>query len=570
MFTSLPNNGIDFSTWSWSEIEPYFQELISRSIDSANVNSWLEDWSHLSELFSDAYARLYVATTVDTTDKQAEQRFQNFLDSIFPPFQEGEQKLKEKLIASQLEPAGFDIPLRNMRVESDIFREANLPLLTQDMKLGNEYDKIIGAQTVTWEGEEITVKRLEKVYLEQDRDLRERAWRLASERQKADRQAINDLWVKFMDLRRQIHENASLPSYREYRWKQMLRFDYTPQDCMNFHQAIETVVVPAAQRIYEKRRQRLGLANLRPWDLDVDPTGLPPLQPFSKVEELDSKCATIFNHVDPQLGAYYLIMREEKLLDLDNRKGKAPGGYCIEFTAAKRPFIFMNAVGIHDDVMTLLHEGGHAFHGFESSKLKYVHQKQVTLEFAEVASMSMEYLSAPYLESSKGGFYSAKDTARARIEHIETAVRFWPYMAVVDAFQQWVYENHQSASDPTNCDAKWDELYRRFMKGVDWSGLEQERMTGWQRKPHIHQVPFYYVEYGLAQLGAFQIWRNALIDQEKAVAAYRNALSLGGTAPVPALFAAAGARFAFDATTLRMAVDLAEQTIGHLETVLAQ
>ncbi|HEX9617698.1 MAG TPA: M3 family metallopeptidase, partial [Anaerolineales bacterium] len=253
------------------------------------------------------------------------------------------------------------------------------------------------------------------------------------------------------------------------------------------------------------------------------------------------------------------------LLDLENRKGKAPGGYCDDFKATRRPFIFMNAVGLHDDVQTLLHEGGHAFHLFEMIHLPYFHQLETPMEFNEVASMAMELLAAPYLSAEQGGFYSQEDTARARIEHLEACLLFWPYMVVVDAFQHWVYENHQEARDPANCDAKWTELWERFMPGVDWSGLEAERATGWQRKLHIHEDPFYYVEYGLAQLGAFQVWGNALKDQAGAVAAYRKALSLGGTATLPQLYATAGARLAFDAGTLSSAIRLAEETITKLE-----
>jgi oligoendopeptidase F len=272
----------------------------------------------------------------------------------------------------------------------------------------------------------------------------------------------------------------------------------------------------------------------------------------------------MFQQVDPQLGEYFAIMRQEDLLDLENRKGKAPGAYCATFQAAERPFIFVNAVGLHDDVQTLLHEGGHAFHAFESGHLSF-HQLELPLEFAEVASMAMELLAAPYLTTDQGGFYAPEEASRARVELLESQLRFWPYMAVVDAFQHWVYENHQAARDPDNCDARWAELWSRFMPDVDWSGLEPEMVTGWQRKEHIFEEPLYYVEYGLAQSGAIQIWRNALNDQAGAVAAYRRALSLGGSVPLPELYAAAGARFAFDAATLGQAVNLIEETIAALE-----
>ena len=555
----------EFMRWDWAQIEPYYQALAAQPIDEASVESWLKDWTRLSKLLRETHQRLWVASTVDTTDLQARQRYTDFLDNIYPQAQAAEQKIKEKLLASGLEPPGFEVPLRNMRLEAELFCEANLPLLSEELKLATEYDKISGAQTVQWQGKEVTLLQLHPVYLDPDRSLRERAWRLASARQLADRQAINDLWVKLLAIRRQLAANANLPDYRAYRWRQLLRFDYTPQDCKQFHRAIEAVVIPAARRLYERRRRLLAVGALRPWDVHVDVRGRPPLKPFSTIAELEEKTTAIFERVDPALGDYFEIMRQEGLLDLDNRKGKAPGGYCTDFPASSRPFIFCNSVGVHDDVQTLLHEGGHAFHVFESSRLPYFQQMHVPLEFAEVASMGMEFLASPYLSAEQGGFYTPAETAQARVDLLEGYLLFWPYMAVVDAFQHWVYEEAEAASDPANCDAQWVELWERFMTGVDWSGLEQEKMTGWQRKLHIHEDPFYYVEYGLALLGAAQVWRNALKDQRAATAAYRWALALGGTATLPQLYAAAGARFAFDASTLGEVVDLMERTISELE-----
>jgi oligoendopeptidase F len=370
-----------------------------------------------------------------------------------------------------------------------------------------------------------------------------------------------------MEIRKQKAANAGMDNYRSFQWQQNRRFSYTPENCKEFHQAIEAVVVPAAQRIYKKRRQQLAVDTLRPWDLKVDPSGRPPLQPFSNIEEMEGKAEAIFKQVDPELGAYFSTMRQENLLDLDNRKGKAPGGFCTSFPVVKRPFIFMNAVGVHRDVQTLLHEAGHAFHNFEKSHLPYYPQWDVNMEFSEVASMAMELLAAPYLNEEHGGYYSKADAARARIEHLESSICFWPYMAVVDAFQHWVYENADAATNPDHCDAKWGELWDRFMVGVDYSGFEDEKVTGWHRKLHIFLVPFYYVEYGLAQLGAVQVWNNALQDQATTLRNYRKALSLGGTVSLPELYETAGARLAFDAQTLGEAVTLMEKVIGNLETV---
>ena len=566
---NLPTSTAEIMDWPWSKLEPFYRELADAALNGSNASDWLAEWSHLAELIQETYKRLYVATTVDTTDAAAEARYNRFLDEIFPNAEAIEQELKNKLLHSGVQPAGFEIPLRNMRAEAELFRLENLPLLAQEIKLSSEYDKISGAQTVKWDGQELTIQQLVRVYQQDDRQVREAAWRMGAERQLADRQAINELWCKLLVLRQQIAANAGFSDFRSYRWKQFLRFDYSPQDCQRFHQAIEEAVVPAAERIYEKRRRHLGVDTLRPWDLEVDPSGRPPLRPFRTIEELESKTEAIFRQVDPQLGEYFTIMRREGLLDLDNRKGKAPGGYCEGFPLVKRPFIFANAVGTHDDVQTLLHEGGHAFHEFEYGRLPYIQQRQVGNEFGEVASMGMELLASPYLEAERGGFYSPQDAARARIEHLEKSLLFWPYMAVVDAFQHWVYMNPQAALDTANCDAQWAALWQRFMRGIDYRGLENQMCTGWHNKLHIHQIPFYYVEYGMALLGSVQVWRNALQDQAGAVAAYRRALSLGGTQPLPVLFQTAGARFQFDTATLQEAVDLMVDKIEKLEAILS-
>ena len=571
MLKSLPTTPEALIAWTWPEIEPYYQELASRPITAADVKTWLADWSSIGERIEELYARLSVGTSVNTADKAADERMNKFLDGIFPNVMAAEQKLKEKLLASQLDPEDFEIPLRNMRAEADLFRVSNLPLLAEEQKLAIRYDKIYGAQTVQWEGQEVTLTRLAMNFRQPDRERREKAWKLKAARQLADVEAINELWGKFMDVRARIARNAGKPSYREYAWQKKLRFDYTPADCKSFAAAIEQVVVPAATRIYEKRRKTLGIASLRPWDL-VDgwfnhpspPVGAPTLKPFASIGELQQGVSTIFHKVDPVLGGYFDSLLAEGLTDLANRKNKAPGAYCTSYTSIRKPFVFVNAVGVHDDVMTTLHESGHAFHVFETAGIPYIQQLAVPMEFAEVASMGMELLASPYLTKQNGGFYSESEAARARIEHLEGMILFWPFMAVVDLFQQWAYEN-PSRCDPAACNAKWGELWDRFLPGVDWSGLEEIKVTGWHRKLHIHKMPFYYVEYGLAQLGAVQIFGNALKDQAGAVAAYRKALSLGGTMTLPQLFAAAGARFAFDSAMLKTAVDLMEKVIGELE-----
>jgi len=563
----LPSTPKELLTWTWPQFEPIAKELMAVPLTAENVNQWLLDWSRLKDCLDEMHNRLYIATTVNTADEAAAQALKNYLDTIYPHVQETNNALRRKLLDSGLEPEGFEMALKNMRAQVDLFRSENVPLLAEGQKLDTEYDAIFGAQTVQWEGNEVTVTQLHPVYLDPDRTRRERAWRLASERILADRQKINELWQKYLTLRMKIAANAGKPDYRAFRWQDLKRFDYTPDDCLRFHRAIEEVVVPAAGRIYERRRNRLGVETLRPWDIYVDPASRQPLHPFDSVDELKAKVGAIFHQVDPQLGAYYDDMVHENLLDLENRKNKAPGGYSAPFPMVRKPFIFMNAVGIHDDVQVLLHESGHCFHDYETAGIPYSQLRDVGMEFAEVASMGMELLASPYLEARRGGFYTPQEAARARIDLLESDITFWPYMSVVDAFQHWVYTNPQLAMDPAACDETYAGIYRRFMPGVDWSGLEDAMATRWQRQLHIHQIPFYYVEYGLAQLGAVQVWRNALKDQAAALKAYRHALSLGGSVPLPELYQAAGACLAFDAGTLGEAVALMESKIMELEQV---
>jgi oligoendopeptidase F len=560
----LPDNISEFINWSWSQIEPVFQALQQQSLDETTINSWLAEWSEISNLLDENYWRLYDATAVDTSNQEAQEKLNRFLDQIQPKAKSAEQGLKEKLLASGLEPEGYQVPLRDLRAQSELFRDENLPLLSEEKKLVVEYDRIISCQAVPWEGEEIPLPKLETVYQSEDRERREKAWRLAFDRRLEDRQALNDLWVEFLKLRASIAANAGKQDYRAYRWQQLLRFDYSPQDCRQFHRAIQEVVVPAAKAAYEKRRQRLGVEKLRPWDLDIDPYGMPALEPFTSTGELIKKSTRIFSQVDPQFGRYFKQMQVEGLLDLENRTNKAPGGFCSHYKYSQQPFIFTNAVGVHDDVQTVLHEGGHAFQVFECGHRPYFFL-EIPYEFGEVASMSMELLASPFLESEQGGFYARDEAARARIQYLESMLYFWPYMAVVDAFQHWVYENPQAALEAENCDKYWAELWDKFMPGVDWRGLEEEKSTGWQRKPHIFDEPFYYIEYGLAQLGSVQVWMNSLQDRSEAVAVYRQALSLGSSVTLPQLYETAGARFAFDTQTLREAVGTILETITELE-----
>jgi oligoendopeptidase F len=571
LWHDLPATAEAFSAWTWEQIAPYYAELLVRPLDAQSAPAWLADWTRISALLDEVNTRFSIATTVDTADEATQQRYTTYLDHIAPQMMLAEQQVKQKLIDSGLRPPGFEMPLRKLRTDAALFREANVPLLAEVRKLSLEYDQISGARTVPWDGAEIPLPQLIAVLEEPDRDRRERASRAMNARIQQDTPALSALWRQMIAVRSQLATNAGCDNYRTYCWQQLYRFDYTPDDAKRFHDAIEQAVVPAARRINEQRRQLLGVPTLRPWDDEfVDPHGRAPLHPYATIDELESRTRAIFQRVDPQFGAYFAIMRDEHLLDLESRKNKASGGYSLAYSVTGRPFIFMNAVGTQEDVQTLLHEGGHAFHAFETANLPYLQQKQEQMrptEFDEVASMGMELLASPYLTTEYGGFYSAAEAARARIHHLQGIITFWPYMAMIDALQHWMYEHQDEAADLERCDDEWVKLVDRFWPHLDWSGLELDKRTFWHRQSHVFQVPFYYIEYGMAQLGAVQVWANSLRDQAGAVAAYRRALALGATVTLPELYEAAGARFAFDADTLRAAVDLVERTIAELEPI---
>ena len=567
---TLPTDAASILALTWSDYEPYFRELEAHELNEETIETWLNAWSTLAATADEHYWRLYIATTVNTADKEVEEQFNKYIEEIQPAAKTAEQKLKDKLLASKLSPKGFETALHMMQAEAEIFTEKNLTLLADEQKLGTEYNKIIGSLTVPWEGEERTLTQMFPLLYEMDRSIRQRAWEAAQAQLLNVRQNINDLWEMFMPVRLKIAENAGLPDYRAYMWKQKFRFDYSPEDCKSFHAAIEESVVPAARRVYERRRQRLGVDTLRPWDINVDPLGTTPIRPYESIDEFKSKSRAIFEQVDPKFGQYFQIMMDEDLLDLESRRNKAPGGYSLGLHIAHRPFVFINNTNTPWDVQTMLHEGGHAFHEFERAHVHFYQRGEIYLpaEFAEVASMSMELLASPYKTKEYGGFYTDREAARAMIELLEISITFWPYMALVDAFQHWIYENPADGSNASKCEAKWGQLWDRFITGIDYSGLEDAKKTYWHRQGHIFGSPFYYVEYGLAQLGAVQVWANARKDQRKAVADYRKALALGATVPLPQLFAAAGAKFAFDAGTLKEAVNLMEEVIGEMEAKL--
>jgi oligoendopeptidase F len=567
MLASLPTQATDILDYTWADIAPHAEAFRQRDITADTLDSFLRDLTAFLRLIGEMGSRIYVATTENTQDEVAKRRFMTLIQEIQPQMSRFENDMNLKLLNSGLEPADYYPVLRYIRKQVEIFREENLPLISQVAELENRFNEIIGAQTVEFDGETRTLVQMNLLQFSPDRALRERAFRAVHERRLQDRAALNDLWVQLFKLRQQIARNAGFDNFLEYQWMNYGRFDYSIADTRRFHEAIEQVVVPAVNRLNDKRRRALGLEVLKQWDVQVDTYNREPLKPFTTGAELTAGAQRIFDAVDPELGGFFRIMADEGYLDLENRPNKAPGGYCTSFSQVQRSYIFMNAVGLHDDLQTMLHEGGHAFHNFEAFHHPYVGQHHAPIEFCEVASMGMELFAQPYLTAERGGFYSAKDAARASIEHLENMLVFWPYMAVVDAFQQWAYTSGDDALDPANCDAKWEELWHRFKQGVDYSEPAEWAKLGWHRKLHIFTVPLYYIEYGIAQLGAAQVWANSLQDHAGALKAYRRALALGNTRTLPELFEAAGAKLSFDAETLGRMVELIESKIAEFEAV---
>jgi oligoendopeptidase F len=560
-------NSAAIDAHDWNSIQTYLDSLEVEVLTAQNVPAWLLRWNTLEVALANASSVAYRAMTEDTTNTEAEETYLHLVKNIRPKMQVANQRLNTKLLAvTDFEPGlEHELMLKRLRAEADLFRAENVPLQTELTVLASEYRKIVGRMNVSLDGREQTIPEASVALLEPDRDRRELVWHAVNDRHLEDQTALDDLFLKMVALRQQVARNAGLQNYREYIWRDLGRFDYSPKDCEVFHAAILEHVVPLANKLLKHDRINFGLERLRPWDFDwrfpMDSSGLTPLKPFETVAELEAGGQRIFDAVDPGLGAQFALMRDG-FLDLGSRAGKAAGGYCDFFPLAGKPYIFMNSVGTQDDVKTLLHEGGHAFHAFAFGRTQaLIWNHWGPTEFAEVGSMAMELLASPYFEHDKGGFYSSEDAIRARRELLCSIVRFLPYMSIVDLFQHWVYTTNTELTAEA-LHAKWDELWDRYSPGVDWTGLETAKRTRWHRQGHVFASPFYYVEYGMAQLGALQIWRNALRDQASALAQYKHALELGGTKSIPELFAAAGVKFAFDSQTVGELMALIEQ---HLE-----
>ncbi len=522
------------------------ETIAARCKNAADFESWLLDWSELHAAVDEESSRRYIAMTCHTNNAEAEKAYLHFVEHIEPQLKPRQFKLEQIYLGhslrGKLPHERYEVFDRNTKVHVELYRDENVPLETEEARLSQQYQKLSGSLTVQFRGEEKTLAHMARYLEEVDRALRQEAWELVARRRLQEADPFEQMFDQLVKLREQIAKNAGCGDYREYAFRARCRFDYTPADCLKFHEAIEREVMPA----------------LRPWDLAVDPLNRPPLRPFEQVEKLVSASQEIFCLLDQELARGFQTMNDLRLLDLANRKDKAPGGYQATLAEARLPFIFMNAVGVQRDVETILHEAGHAFHALATRDENLYPYRHAPIEFCEVASMSMELLGNQFLEA----FYSPADARRARRDHLEGIVEVFPWIATVDAFQHWIYTHPGHTRDERT--AAWLSLMDRFGGEVDWKGCEIARAKLWHRQLHIFLHPFYYVEYGIAQLGALQVWARAKENPVQALADYKRSLRLGGSRPLPELFSAAGCRFDFSAKTVKPLVALVRQELETL------
>ncbi|HSU69318.1 MAG TPA: M3 family oligoendopeptidase [Tepidisphaeraceae bacterium] len=535
----------------FSQLEPLYRQLLDRPIETASeAEHWLADFSELSAFVDEYGARRYIEKSCHTDDPEIEKAYLHFVENIEPQTKPLCFRLQQKFLASpgasQLSGPRYAILTRKWKADVELYRDENVPLETEVTKLSSDYDKISGAMTANFRGHEYTLQQLSRFIEEPDRPTRQEAWETIARRRLQDREAIESLFDRILPLRESIARNAGMSDYRAYIWKAYKRFDYTPEDCRKFADAVAETCVPLMHEMDRQRQQDLAVNRLRPWDLSVDPKNRPPLRPFdeSNVTGFIDGVKSIFSRLSPKLADDFESLRTHNNLDLQSRKGKQPGGYQSTLEESREPFIFMNASGMQSDVITLLHEGGHAFHALAAFSEPLVFLRSAPMEFCEVASMSMELLGADHFDV----FYNSDEAARAKRVLLERVVGLLPWIAIIDSFQHWIYTHPGHSRDDRT--AEWLRLQDRFASRVDWAGYEDARAAMWQRQLHLFHAPFYYIEYGIAQLGALQLWLMSKQDPHRALTGYRAALALGGTRTLPELFSAAGIVFDFSAKTV--------------------
>lgn len=558
----LPN---DFSISNWDSISPYFEELLSRELNSLqDLESWLKDKSELDAFLEEDMAWRYIKMNIDTRDPHLQERFNFFVQEINPRIAPINNQLERKLLASkhrnELDHSKYFILIRGIQKSVELFREKNIPILTRLEQKSQEFGAISAAMSVEIEGQKMTLQRAAKLFEETDRSLRQKAFEKISTRRLQDKDRLNQLYSELIKDRNQVAINADYSNYRDYMFDALGRFDYSPQDCFDFHESIEKVVMPYIIDIDIERKKQLGLSELRPWDKSVDLTGKAPLIPFKDSVELVKKSIEVFDQLDPFFGDCLKTMDQLGYLDLESKEGKAPGGFNYPLYESGIPFIYMNAVGTFRDMVTMMHEGGHAIHSFLMAKLELVDFQNTPSEVAELASMSMELMSMDHWDVF---FENQEDLNRAKKEQLIGVLTTLPWVATIDEFQHWVYENPTHSIDERT--ENWNRINAKFSSPItDWTGWEEARNNAWQRQLHLYEVPFYYIEYGMAQLGAIAVWRNYRTNPKKGLEQYQAALKLGYTKSIGEIYEAAGIKFDFSKEYVK---ELIEFVINELKSI---
>jgi len=541
----------DFDASSWENIEPYVDDLIQRNLScSSCLEKLISDSSNLAEHISETGALLYIGMTCDTENETKKNDFLNFVENVRPKLSKFSDKLNRRIAEHPSVgdlPDRYDLMIRGIKSDIDIFREENIPLGVEQTKLVTKAQGITGGMTVEFEGEERTFPEMKAFLESNNRSVREKAWKSMVSRWMNDSEELSEIFDELIKIRHEIAKNAGFDSYTNYMFKAMHRFDYTVEDCLTFHNSIEKVCMPIVREINEKRRSSFNLEILSPWDVNEksgsgpDIEGKNPLRPFDNVGEMVQKLSKLFHKMSRDLGNKFDKLVEMDTLDLETRKGKAPGGYQYYLEKSRVPFIFMNAAGLQGDLETMIHESGHAFHSLYCGHLDLIDERNYPIEFAEVASMSMELLTQDEWQI----FYDNDDEVnRAILSHLEGVVFLLPWIATIDAFQHWIYANPNHTREERT--EYWLSLRDRFGSKMDWKDNEDFRELSWQQQGHLFGVPFYYIEYGIAQLGALQLWQTHRKSPEKALKDYENAMKLGNTKILPELFAAAELKLGFD------------------------
>ena len=539
-----------FDATIWENIKPLADDLMERELNcSSCIEGLISDSSELAEHISETGALLYIGMTCDTESEEKRESFLDFMSNIRPKLSEFSDALNRRIVNhSSVDdlPSRYDLMLRGMRTDVEIFRKENIPLGVRQTELVTEAQTINGAMTVEFEGEERTFPQMSKYLESNDRSQRQAAWVAMSARRMEDSERLSEIFDELVSIRHQIATNSGFESYTQYMFRAMHRFDYTIEDCLEFHESVESVCMPILKRINKDRRDGLGIGELSPWDVNEkggsgpDIHGRDPLRPFETVDEMVEKLSEMFHEISSDLGGKFDKLVEMDTLDLDTRKGKAPGGYQYYLEKSRVPFIFMNAAGLQGDLETMIHEAGHAFHSLYCGHLELIDERDYPIEFAEVASMSMELLTQPWWDK----FYESEEADRARRAHLEGVAFLLPWIATIDSFQHWIYANPGHSREERA--EVWLSIRDKFGSEMDWTGHTDFRELSWQQQGHLFGVPFYYIEYGIAQLGSLQLWKTQMSDPQKALDDYANAMTLGNTRTLPELFSAADLELGFN------------------------